>query len=61
MGCVTATAKRRRRQAANGYAHLAKHQRPVYKKVSASKSMRRLMKVVEKQKLIAQRKGSGKK
>jgi hypothetical protein len=55
---VIATAKRRRRQAKNGYKHLAKLGRPVYKKVSASKALRRLMRVIEKQKMIAQRKGS---
>lgn len=54
---VIATAKRRRRQAKNGYKHLAKLGRPIYKKVSASKSARRLMKVIEKQKTIAARKG----
>jgi hypothetical protein len=31
MGCVTATAKRRRRQAKNKFNHLAKKQRPNYK------------------------------
>lgn len=35
-------AKARRRQAANGFAHLAKRQRPHYKKRSAEASARRL-------------------
>ncbi len=34
MGCVTATAKRRRRQAKQNYNHLAKPQRPKYRKRS---------------------------
>jgi hypothetical protein len=30
MGCVTSTAKRRRRQAKNGYKHIDKRYRPRY-------------------------------
>ena len=40
--CVASTAKRRRKQAANGYTHLCERQRPHYKKISAEKSANRL-------------------
>lgn len=52
-----ATAKRRRKQAANGYKHLAKLGRPVYKKVTKAKSAAKLRRVIEKQQAIAIRKG----
>lgn len=55
-----AAAKRRRRQAANGYRHLAKIGRPIYKKKSAAKMARRLRQAIEKQRLIAARKGASK-
>jgi len=32
MGCVTSTAKRRRKQAKAGYTHIAKSKRPRYSK-----------------------------
>jgi hypothetical protein len=35
MGCVTSTAKRRRKQAKMGYRHLAKNQRPAHRRKSA--------------------------
>jgi hypothetical protein len=40
--CVCATAKRRRRQAANDFNHLAPKQRPNFKRTSAEISSRRL-------------------
>lgn len=53
-----AAAKRRRRQVAKGNRHLAKIGRPgTPKKISASKSAARLQRVINKQKLIAMRKG----
>lgn len=55
-----AAAKRRRRQAAIGYTHLAKIGRPVYKKKSKAKADKRLRAVIAKQNLIAQRKGNKK-
>jgi len=42
MGCVTATAKRRRRQAKMGYRHIHKAKRPHYKRVDAATSAARL-------------------
>lgn len=54
MGCVTATAKRRRRQAKNGYNHLCERQRPNYKKTTAEKSARRLSRMIENQRRIQQ-------
>lgn len=55
---VTATAKRRRTQARNGYRHLSKKQRPNYGKRSAQSSDKRLRATIEKQKAIAARKGA---
>lgn len=53
-----AAAKRRRRQVAKCNRHLAKIGRPgTPKKISASKSARRLAKLIGKEKLIQQRKG----
>lgn len=42
-----ATAKRRRRQAKNGYSHVAKLGRPVYHKKSPSKAARDLQKRIQ--------------
>lgn len=55
------TAKRRRRQAANNYRHIAKLGRPIYKKRSADKLQARLMRLIEKQRTIALNKGKSKK
>lgn len=52
-----AAAKRRRRQAAIGYRHLAKLGRPIYKKKSKDKAAKRLREVIAKQQMIANRKG----
>lgn len=41
MGCVTATAKRRRRQAVNGYRHMHPLRRPHYSIPSPVSSQRR--------------------
>lgn len=54
MGCVTATAKRRRRQAANGYNHLCERQRPNFKKTTAEKSARRQAALIATQRRIQQ-------
>lgn len=48
------TAKRRRRQAANGYTHLAKLGRPIYKKKSKEKSARRLQQLIATERRIKQ-------
>lgn len=56
-----AAAKRRRRQAAMNNRHVAKLGRRVYKKKSAAKMARRLRQAIEKQRLIALRKGMSKK
>jgi hypothetical protein len=54
------TAKRRRRQAANGYNHLAKLGRPIYSKNSASKAAARLAKLIADERARLQRKGQKK-
>lgn len=56
--CVARTARRRRKQARNGYAHLAKLGRPIYSKPSPSKQSKRLQRTLEKQRLISARKGN---
>lgn len=56
----TATNKRRRRQAANGYRHLAKLGRPIYSKVSKEKSANRLRKLIETERRIKQGKNKKK-
>ncbi len=56
-----ATAKRRRRQAANGMKHLAKLGRPIYKKKSAAKSAARLRRLIDAEKQRQVRKGASKK
>lgn len=52
MGCVCATAKRRRSQARNGYRHLHKTQRPVYSKVDKETSQKRLRRLIETERRI---------
>lgn len=54
--CVAATARRKRRQAANGYRHLSKQRRPKYSKVDAGKARRREIAKVEKIKAMQGRK-----
>lgn len=58
---VIATAKRRRRQAVNGYNHMAKLGRPIYKKKSASKQAARLQRLIAEERARIQRKGASKK
>lgn len=50
-----ATAKRRRRQAKNGYSHVAKLGRPVYHKKSPSKAARDLQKRIQNEHARRQR------
>lgn len=59
--CVASTAKRRRRQAANGYSHLAKLGRPIYRKKSATKQAARLARLIADEKARIQRKGQSSK
>jgi hypothetical protein len=54
--CVARTARRKRKQAANGYRHLAPLRRPKFSKVDAGKSRRRELAKVEKIKAMQQRK-----
>lgn len=59
------TAARRRRQAVQGYNHLARigrgnNNRPIYSIKSADKQTARLKALIEKQKMIAMRKGMSK-
>jgi hypothetical protein len=54
---VIATAKRRRRQAANGMNHLAKLGRPIYSKKSAEKSSERLQRMIAEERARQIRKG----
>lgn len=54
--CVARTARRRRKQAAQGYKHLSKLRRPKYTKMDAGKSQRREMAKVAKIKAMQGRK-----
>lgn len=54
--CTAQTAKRKRRQAANGYRHMAPLRRPKYKKVSAEKADNNLMRLIAREKERANRK-----
>ncbi|MDE2467783.1 MAG: hypothetical protein KGL35_03340 [Bradyrhizobium sp.] len=58
---ATQQAKARRRQARNGYTHLAKIGRPIYKRKSATTLEKRLREQIEKERAIAMRKGMSKK
>ena len=58
---VTATAKRRRRQAAMGNMHVAKLGRRIYGKSSKEKSAARLRARIQREKDIQMRKGQSKK
>jgi len=54
--CTAQTAKRRRRQAANGFRHMAPLKRPHYSKVDAGKAARREAEKIAKIKLMQSRK-----
>lgn len=59
------TAARRRRQAVNSYRHLARighgnNNRPIIRNKSAEKQQRRLQEIIEKQRVMAMRKGMSK-
>lgn len=54
--CTASTAKRRRRQARNGYRHLAPLVRPHYKKTSEDKQARRLAQLIAGERARQQRK-----
>ena len=54
--CIARTARRRRKQAANGYKHMAPLRRPHYLKMDAGKAQRREHRKVEKIKLMQSRK-----
>lgn len=56
MGCVTATAKRRRRQAVGGYRHMSKQSRPHYATHSSEVWDRLNAKAKERQQMMAARK-----
>ena len=58
--CVAQTARRRRRQAANGYKHLSPLKRPHYSKISAAKSARREAAKISKIKQMQGRKKQSK-
>lgn len=53
--CGSSTGKRRRRQAANGYSHLAKLGRPIYGKRTAEKSARILAQRIATERRIKQK------
>jgi len=57
---ATQQAKRRRRQAAMGFTHLAPDQRPIYKKRSKEASAAHLARIIETQRRIQQGKKKGK-
>lgn len=54
--CTAQTAKRRRRQAANGYRHMSKMKRPRYHKVSKEKADNNLARLIQREKDRAGRK-----
>ena len=56
MGCVTATAKRRRRQAKTGFRHMAPMDRPHYATHSSEVWDRLNAKAKERQQMMAARK-----
>lgn len=58
---VCSTAKRRRKQAAMGYKHMAPLDRPKYKKRDALTSAQRLRRQIEREKAYQLRKGQSKK
>lgn len=56
MGCAASTAKRRRRQAVQGYNHLTPRQRPNYSQHTAAVYDKRAAKVAEKRQVMQGRK-----
>ena len=58
--CGQKTAIRRRKQAANNFAHMAPLDRPHYTKISVAKSARKMTLKIEKERRI-QQKSKGKK
>lgn len=54
------TAGRRQAQARNNYRHIAPLMRPHYPHISLEKSRNKLMRLIEKQKLMQMRKGKKK-
>lgn len=58
--CIASTAKRRRRQAANGYKHLSPLRRPIYHKPDIAKQSRRLRDRIEREKRMAANRGKKK-
>jgi hypothetical protein len=58
--CTASTAKRRRKQARNGYKHIAPLRRPIYHARSADKAARRLAALVAGERARMQRRGSKK-
>lgn len=58
---VTATAKRRRKQARNDYRHMAPMDRPHYPRHAEEVLNRRAQLAAERRKMIATRKGASKK
>lgn len=61
MGCVQATAKRRRRQARANQSQLSRKERPYYKRSDAESSKKRLERVIMREREMKQRKGASKK
>lgn len=55
--CGQKTAKRRRKQSAKEYRHMAKLGRPIYKKKDSLTSARRLQKLIETERRIKQKGG----
>lgn len=53
--CTASTAKRRRRQAANGYKHMSPLKRPHYSKIDAGKSARRLAERIATERRMSQK------
>lgn len=53
--CTASTAKRKRRQAANGYKHLGPMKRPHYLKRDAETSAKRLQRLIATERRMAQK------
>jgi hypothetical protein len=51
------TARRRRKQFVQGFTHIAKLGRPIYRKRSAATTRARMLEVIANQRRIAQKKG----
>ena len=61
MGCVTATAKRRRKQAVNGYRHMDPKRRPHYPTHTVAIYEKRAAQAAEKRQAMQSRKRKNKK